>query len=196
MKQIKFDDVTFNLASDVSVTFDRLAAGIIREEGVTVEDVDNAAYNATVITILEESEVIATYRGYTTLIGTGLTRNVVIDQQGTTVDMIQVTLLNTDFQAQLEQLSNGLSQVESAQSAQASAISTLTEEVSSKVDSSVIGDVETIGALAKKPYEVGETFMGDDGKYYKVTAPIMVESVLVIGGNCEETNVAAEISAE
>lgn len=75
-------------------------------------------------------------------------------------------------------------------------LGTITDKVNKKLDASVIGEVETIGDKSLESYEVNDTFMGSDGKYYKATAPIIAGTILSVGGNCEETNVSDELKSE
>ena len=111
----------------------------------------------------DEEQVIGVYSGYTHRIAI------------TIMDNINIELENTDIAQQIQDLTDSIN----AQQAQ----------INSKIDSSVIANVEEIGGKSKNPYEVDETFMGDDGKYYKAVATINTGNILVVHGNIEETNI-------
>lgn len=200
MLQIMFDSTTFDLASTINVNIARLQATILKGES-TVESIVDAAEDVDVIKVLEDGEVIGVYNGYKTLLATVYHRNEIVDGEGTRADTVSVELLNNDFQAQIINLSDAVNGVQSAQAAQASAISSLGNEVSTleetvdgKVSSDVIGNVETIGSAALNHYDAGATFMGSDSKYYRATSEIVIGTILVADGNCVETNITDEIN--
>jgi hypothetical protein len=192
MKQIRFDSTVFDLVSNPNISIDRLQATILKGEN-TVESIANAATNAETIAILEDGEVIGLYNDYNILIATVLRKDQEIDFEGTTADTVSVELRSNDIAVQIETLDSNLGRVESRQNSQGAQISNLGVEVSKKLDSSVVGDAETIGSPSSKKYEIGDTFMGSDGKYYKAISTIPVDSVLVIGGNCEVTDITSEL---
>ena len=199
MLQIMFDSTTFELASTINVSIARLQATIKKGES-TVESIVDAAEDVEVIKVLEDGEVVGVYNGYNTLLATVYHRDELMGD-GTRADTVSVELLNNDFQAQINTLSNTVNSVQAAQTAQASAISSLGNEVSTleetvdgKVSSDVIGNVETIGSAALNHYDVGATFMGSDSKYYRATSEIVIGTILVADGNCVETNITDEIN--
>ena len=194
MRQIRFGSTVFDLVSVPNIHVDRMQATILKGAN-TVESIANAANNAESVAILEDGEVVGIYDDYNILIAAVLRKDQEIDIEGTIADTVSVELRNRDIQAQIVSLDNSLDNVKSTQSSQGARIANLDAEVSTKLDSSVVGNVETIGAPASKKYAIGDTFMGSDGLYYKATSLIPVDGVLVIGGNCEVTDITKELQS-
>lgn len=195
-RYIKFMTTSYELASHENVSPTRLQATLVKGDH-TVEGILAELEGTTTVTITENDEVVAVYNGYEAVLAVTVILNQLIDVPTQTyADTVSVELVNTDIEAQIANLQSTQAAHSNAIEANYNAIASLGEELDDKVDSSVIGNVETIGTPSKNHYEVGDTFMGDDGKYYKATATIMIDSVLVIGGNCEETNIASEITVE
>ena len=194
MRQIRFGSTVFDLVSMPNIHVDRMQATILKGAN-SVESIANAANNAESVAILEDGEVVGIYDDYNILITAVLRKDQEIDIEGTLADTVSVELRNRDIQAQIVSLDNSLDHVKSTQSSQGARIANLDAEVSTKLDSSVVGNVETIGSPASKKYEIGDTFMGSDGLYYKATSLIPVDGVLVIGGNCEVTDITKELQS-
>ena len=59
-----------------------------------------------------------------------------------------------------------------------------------------IGYEETVGTACKNPngYTVGSYFKGSDGNFYEVTAAISSGDTITVGTNCEQTDIATELS--
>lgn len=67
--------------------------------------------------------------------------------------------------------------------------------VQNKVITKAVGDPETIGGLASKPYSIGELILASDGQLYKATANIAENATIVSGGNADPTgNIVSQIS--
>lgn len=67
--------------------------------------------------------------------------------------------------------------------------------VQNKVITKAVGDPETIGGLASKPYSIGELILASDGQLYKATANIAQNATIVSGGNADPTgNIVSQIS--
>lgn len=186
MRYIKFNTTSFPLASVENVSISRLQATILKTEEVTVENVIDAIADLETVSIYQEDELVGVYNGYTDLIATVVRANQAIDNQGTTATTISVELLNHDIQSQINDLSDSVTAVQSSQAS-------IVNDINGKLDAAVIGSTENIGSLSSKVYEIGDTFMGSDGKYYKAITRILTDSTLVVGGNCEETSISDEI---
>lgn len=67
--------------------------------------------------------------------------------------------------------------------------------VQNKIITKAVGDPETIGGLASKPYSIGELILASDGQLYKATANIAQNATIVSGGNADPTgNIVSQIS--
>lgn len=67
--------------------------------------------------------------------------------------------------------------------------------VQNKIITKVVGDPETIGGRASKPYSIGELILASDGQLYKATANIAQNATIVSGGNADPTgNIVSQIS--
>lgn len=67
--------------------------------------------------------------------------------------------------------------------------------VQNKIITKAVGDPETIGGLASKPYSIGELILASDGQLYKATANIAENATIVSGGNADPTgNIVSQIS--
>lgn len=173
MKTIKFNEVEYNLVYYVFEENTKIRVTILKED-YTIPEVADEIKDTTTIEVKEDSEVIAQFNNFSTLVALQIFSNYPVDG-GATDTVISIELVNADLQAQIDDLN--------------AAIAQQTQAINSKVDSSVIAEVEEIGGKSKNPYEVNETFMGDDGKYYKAVATINTGNILVVNGNIEETNV-------
>lgn len=193
---IKFKTTSYELASQENVSASRLQATILKDDH-TVENILGELEGTTTATVTEDDEVVAVYNGYTDVLAVTVMTNQLIDiSTDTYADTVSIELLNADMQSQIDSLQSVQAAHSDAIEANYNAIASINDEIDNKLDSSVVGNEETIGSPSKHPYEVGDTFIGTDGKFYKATSPIMIDSILVIGGNCEETKISAEISEE
>ena len=52
---------------------------------------------------------------------------------------------------------------------------------------------ETVGSAASKAYVVGEFFRGSDEQFYKVTAAIASGATIVVGTNCQATDIGTAL---
>lgn len=67
--------------------------------------------------------------------------------------------------------------------------------VQNKVITKAVGDPETIGGRASKPYSIGELILASDGQLYKATSNIAQNATIVSGGNADPTgNIVSQIS--
>lgn len=67
--------------------------------------------------------------------------------------------------------------------------------VQNKVITKAVGDPETIGERASKPYSIGELILASDGQLYKATSNIAQNATIVSGGNADPTgNIVSQIS--
>lgn len=67
--------------------------------------------------------------------------------------------------------------------------------VQNKIITKAVGNPETIGGLASKPYSIGELILASDGQLYKATANIAENATIVSGGNADPTgNIVSQIS--
>ena len=128
MRYIKVNSTSFKLASNENVSASRLQATILKEAN-TVEAIAAAFDGSSKIDILEDSEVVATYNGYSSVLGVVLRKDQTVDHSGTVADTVSVELLNVDLQAQLDALDAKVKRVESTQASQAATISTIDSAV-------------------------------------------------------------------
>lgn len=198
MRAIKFNTVNFDLYG-INVTADHLSATVVKGD-YTVDDIIEELDGTTTTTISEDGETVAVYNGYSKILAVTYYKDY---EHEDPVDIVSVELINEDLQQQINDLLNTVENVQSTvtsvqnfQNFQSEAIDNLSNEVSGKLDTNVIGDVEDIGEKAKRSYKIDETFMGSNGKYYKAIVPIITGTILTVGGNCEETSISEELKVE
>lgn len=161
--KIKFHDTLYDLITEPYIYQTRFQCEIEKGEN-TYDSIIEDTVNPTEITVYnDEDEVIGVYTDFNKRIAITIMENVSIE------------LENTNLAQQIQDLTNSVNEIQS--------------EVNSKISSSVISDVETIGGKSNNSYEVGDTFMGDDGNYYKAVATITTGNVLVVNGNIEPTTI-------
>ena len=161
--KIQFHQTMYDLVTQPYVYQTRFQCAIEKGEHTYDSIIEDTVDPQEITVYDDEEQVIGVYSGYTHRIAI------------TIMDNINIELENTDIAQQIQDLTDSIN----AQQTQ----------INSKIDSSVIAEVEEIGGKSKNPYEVNETFMGDDGKYYKAVATISTGNILVVNGNIEETNI-------
>lgn len=185
MKTIKFNDTSYELVYDVIKESSRIRITIYKND-LSLADVASVVTDVNQIQVLEDDEVIAIFNGYTFPVALNIYNDYPFSAEAFG-SVISIELENTDMQSQIDAINNQIDIIVSVQESQEA-------QLDGKLNASVLGDEETIGEPSKNNYKVDETFIGSDGKYYKVIVPIITGTILVVGGNCEETSISEELN--
>ena len=160
--KIKFHSTLYELYSEPFTSNDRLNVCIIMGENDSFDFLINEdSLNTKDITVYEDDGVTirSVYSGFNSRVAISI-----IDGAG----YISIEFKNSFIEDQ---------------------IAALTEQLNTKVDSSVLSkSAEEIGQPSKKPYNEGETFEAG-GKLYKALCYISVGNVLVEDGNCKTISI-------
>jgi hypothetical protein len=140
MKQIKFNDTLYSLATDVVNDTATLRATIMKEDN-TITSVANVVSNVQNIYVIDNGEVVAQYTGFTNLCALDLFTDYSSPVGPGVASVISIVLQNANIQQQINNIYNSVTSIEETQTTTDAAINDLGTAVDELADSQATQDL-------------------------------------------------------
>ena len=140
MKQIKFNNTLYSLATDVVNDAATLRATILKEEN-TIPAVANTVANVQDIYVIDNGVIVAQYVGFTNLVALDIFTDYPSPLGPGVADVISITLQNANIQQQIDNIYNSVVSIEETQVTTDTAIADLGDAVGELADSQATQDL-------------------------------------------------------